>query len=506
MSKKMITTLSDRQKRIVDFLLDKNGYVTAKEIADYLAVSTKTVYRDLETLKNSESETGIVIESAIGSGIRINNPSATKEMISQIPYQHRKRHALVMNHLLRVAPRNITLKQLSNRFYVSKTSIQADLKIVENALKPYDLKIHKGKKGVHVEGTEFDIRRALANSLISYDTSDSQYFRGLDTRLEEGSYETLCQQYSSELVDYIEYLVRGVEKELDYEIVDPYYINIVTHLLIMILRVMQGRAMDDSVVGLGATNIHKMRIAAELAQKIEERYRIKIPDSDVRYIYEHLDSIGYSKEIVEKTTDKPLEIDETTKAFALEVLEKMDACLDQGLPYDETVRRYVLLHIHSMIGRMRYRIDIKCSLLREINEQYSELFELTRKTVEETLHKYYPEFTITDDEVGYLTIYFQTLLENRMKETLRVIVVCSSSVGTSHMLMIHIKRKFPNWTILDELPASRLETYIKDYENVDLILSTVKIPDYSLSIPIAFVSVMFTDDDVRKVKEVLEMR
>lgn len=122
------------------------------------------------------------------------------------------------------------------------------------------------------------------------------------------------------------------------------------------------------------------------------------------------------------------------------------------------------------------------------------------------MNKYYSEYVITDDEVAYLTIYFQNMAEKRSKKKYRIIVVCSSSVGTSHMLMTQIKRKYPDWEIVDQLPASKLEARIKNYDNIDLILSTVKLQNYSLNIPHAFVSVMFSDKDAEMVNKILEER
>jgi len=495
--------LTKRQKSIVECLLSKDGYVPTSEIASLLNVSAKTIYRELDFLKNNENKTGIYFDSKIGNGVKITNPEVANNLIKNFSTSSQKRYVEVMNYLLRESPNDITLDSLSNKFYVSKTSIKNDIEIIEKELQDYSLKIKTGKKGIRIEGDEFNIRRALANSLISYEGFDNSYSR-MNTRLEKSTRQALCDKFSNELVDYIEYVVRSAEEDLGYEIVDPYYINIVTHLLIMIIRVMQGRLVGEREITLSSINVHKMKVAIDMSKKIEDRYRIKILDNDVRYMYEHLDSIGYTEEIIDKTQSNPISIDEDIKKFSTELLVLMEETLHHSLRNDEAIIRYILRHIHSMIMRLKYRIDIKCSLMNEIKGKYSELFDLTKRNVSKLLHEYYPQYSITDDEVAYLTIYFQSLLENRVKDDLRVIVVCSSSVGTSHMLMLQIKNRFPNWTIVDQLPASKLETMIGEYEDIDLILSTVRIKEYSLSIPIAFVSVMFTDNDVITVKQVLE--
>ena len=71
-------------------------------------------------------------------------------------------------------------------------------------------------------------------------------------------------------------------------------------------------------------------------------------------------------------------------------------------------------------------------------------------------------------------------------------------------MCIYIDENMPKVVEVGKYPE--IESKIYEYENIDLILSTVKIPSYSLSIPIAFVSVMFSDNDVKIVNKVLEKR
>lgn len=42
---------------------------------------------------------------------------------------------------------------------------------------------------------------------------------------------------------------------------------------------------------------------------------------------------------------------------------------------------------------------------------------------------------VAEDEIGYLTIHFQAALERQIAHK-RILVVCSSGVGTSHLLKI----------------------------------------------------------------------
>ncbi len=50
---------------------------------------------------------------------------------------------------------------------------------------------------------------------------------------------------------------------------------------------------------------------------------------------------------------------------------------------------------------------------------------------------------ISDDEIGYLTVYFQNTIEKIIKR-LNVLIVCTTGIGTSHLLKTRIKKEFPN--------------------------------------------------------------
>lgn len=496
--------ISKRQNEIIKLLSSNNDYVTADAISKKMGISLKTVYRELEILKDLQENMGFVLNSKIGKGFKISFDVKSRETI-QKSYVQEARYLVLKNYLLRTAPKVISLEELSNMFFISKASILSDLKKVDYDLKKYNLIIIKHNKGVTIEGTEFEIRRALANSIIKSDYKEADFLDSFSSRFDETTRISLCSQFSSELVDYIEQVVKEIEKDLGYEITDPYYINIVTHLLIMVLRLMRGRPLETEKPVLLSPDIHKMRIAFSIANKIEKRYRINIPDNDVRYIYEHLESIGYSKERIESKVVN-LSIDNRTKEFAYKIIELMKNDLYITKEPNEIICKYFLLHIHSMIGRIKYQIDIKCSILNDIVLKKRELFEATKKNTISALSYYYPNLKISDDEIGFLTIYLQSLIESEEKNSLRIIVVCSSSVGTSHMLSMRIKKKFPDWQIVDQLPSSKLNEKINDYDDIDLILSTVKLQNYNALIPIVYVSVLLDEKDICSINDVLKIK
>lgn len=83
----------------------------------------------------------------------------------------------------------------------------------------------------------------------------------------------------------------------------------------------------------------------------------------------------------------------------------------------------------------------------------------------------------------------------------RVGIICSTGVGTSHLLAARVKRAFPEWKIIDIVSSNHANKFNSD--NVDLILTTVKLDKND--VPCILVSAIFSDVDIMNVKQKLNM-
>ena len=101
-------------------------YLTADVISKKMNISLKTVYRELEILKDLQENMGFVLDSKIGKGTKISFNIKSSETIKK-PYVQEARYLVLKNYLLRTAPKIISLEELSNMFFVSKASILLDL-------------------------------------------------------------------------------------------------------------------------------------------------------------------------------------------------------------------------------------------------------------------------------------------------------------------------------------------------------------------------------------------
>ena len=123
---------------------------------------------------------------------------------------------------------------------------------------------------------------------------------------------------------------------------------------------------------------------------------------------------------------------------------------------DELLQNGLLLHIKPMLNRLKYDIQIKNPLFKEIEERFVEILGLCKLSIE-IMAEYYNLSNISMDEISYLATYFQAALERSISEK-RVLVVCHSGYGTSQLLSTRLKRAFPQWTIVDIVSVYKLNS------------------------------------------------
>ncbi|WP_227008684.1 BglG family transcription antiterminator [Pantoea ananatis] len=184
--------------------------------------------------------------------------------------------------------------------------------------------------------------------------------------------------------------------------------------------------------------------------------------------------------------------------YATTLITRLSSLLRQNIGSDSVLLNALVSHVKPMLNRLAYRIVIHNPLLDEIRKEFAAVFNVVKQAVLH-LNQQWGLPTASDDEIAYLTIYIQNALE-KCHATKRVMLVCSSGIGTSQLLSSRISRAFPEWEIVDIVPGARLNEAIKKVR-CDLIISTIRLEETEH--PVAYVSALFSNRDVLRVMECL---
>ena len=108
---------------------------------------------------------------------------------------------------------------------------------------------------------------------------------------------------------------------------------------------------------------------------------------------------------------------------------------------------------------------------------------------------------LTEDEVGFLTLYFAQAIEEYPQQ-IKVMIVCTTGVGTSELLKVKVHKKFRELEIINVLPSRNVAEALVQSPDVEMIISTVQLSIDSL-IPVVVVSAMLTLEDQKRLESMI---
>ena len=501
--------LSNRGNQIFNYLLGQRNYVPVKEIARQMHLSEKTIYRDLKILEKDLKSEGIYLKKRPGVGIlldltkdqmvklNIEVLSLNKKVVPSLSVEARRMK--ILTNLLYDSPEETSINKLSETYFIGKASIVNDLKIIEEWIQPFNLQLEKNKNGTRLIGREGDIRKAMIHLINELINEESDMENEIDFRIEQTTLCELVNQFGQQNVEIIKRILDETESRLGYLIGDPYYINMFTHLLICIKRIKKGNIVyqEDITYNLTIMDQKVYAISKEMAEKITKQFELILPKEEIYFIYQYLISSGVCVTSLNlETTDLLSRVNPESRVIAEKLIKTVSNITKLDLKGDKELYEGLIIHLKPMLNRVKYQITIKNPLLEELYKEYPFVFVAVSLGMLPIMRVHQLN-DISQDEISYLLLHFQVAIEKKIKKK-RVILVCSTGIGTSHLLKNRINRSFPEWEIVDVVSASWLNRSL-DLDDIDLIISTVKLHQNNL--PIAYVSTLLNENDVKHIKE-----
>lgn len=501
--------LNNRLKEIIKELLANDEPVTSDYLSKFLGVTSRTIRNDITLLNQELGKIGVKIDAQRGVGyfIEPKPDREIKELIeelfqlnqisdSDLPVLPEERVLYILKSII-MADNFITIEQIANELYVSKSTVDNDLKQVETLLSKFNVSLFKKPNyGIKLVGSEMNIRFCLSAFLSDYkkehltqqEKSDSQHFvKGIDIAL----IRTITKQHI---------------KQLPFKIADLPLNNLIMHIAIGIKRIKKGKNIKLGTLELKDLQDQKEYfIASQIIASLEEAFAIKIPNEEIAYITIHLMGAKRFQDGKLQQEDFIEMIGESNNELILEILAEIKRIYRIDLVEDKEFIYGLGLHLRSALNRIKYRMNLQNPMLKEIKNKYPFSFELA--IVASDIIQRNQQIAINEDEIGYIAVHFEAAIERmknkKKRQVRRVAVVCASGLGTAKLLAASIESKFPGLTIAGTYPSYSLKD-IKQ-EEVDLILSTVPVNEES-AIPILQINALFSEDDMEKVNDFISSK
>jgi mannitol operon transcriptional antiterminator len=169
----------------------------------------------------------------------------------------------------------------------------------------------------------------------------------------------------------------------------------------------------------------------------------------------------------------------------------------------ETLSKELFSHLKITLNRFELNIISENPILEQIKAKYGDVFEVVKKASAIFKNEY--GFELSEDEIGFITMYFLKSLEKSKTHIKKnIIVVCNTSRGTSKLLATRIKNNITEVNIKNIVSIIDIENDKELLEDIDLIISTIKISN--IGKPTITVSPIITNYELTKIRDFLYLK
>lgn len=397
----------------------------------------------------------------------------------------------------------------ADELYCSKSTIVNDLEAIQTILESKNLVLKRRQnQGLWIEGNEKDYRKALKEIVYnskSIDNADSLNLDidKLDYRIDFTNYKKIKSMFPKIDIIFIQETIQKAEQMLNFYFTEQAFLNLVTYITIAIERIrlkkyVEGEDSVEFIQNLKINNIKEYEVSNWIVNRLQEKFNITFPEQEVSYIAVNV--LGGKVQQYHKSKDiKLLEstCDEQIVRIAKGIMRLSSEILGVNMIDDKNLLTNLILHLRPTIIRLKYGLELKNPMIEVIKRDYTSIFGAVwacNSIFEKELG-----ISINEDEVGYITIHVALAYKNA-KPKVKVLVVCSSGIGTSQLIALKLEDQFKDIKIIDIIPFNLLtEQMIKD---VDLVVSTVRNMMHNRKI--IYVSSLLTDDDLFNIQKAVK--
>ncbi|MDQ0203943.1 BglG family transcription antiterminator [Pectinatus haikarae] len=461
----------NRSIKIIKLLEYKSEFAIV-DLSRRLGVSTKTVQNDIRDI-NAELK---------GSALIDLNRSVAKLYITDFPqYQKQRsrierrnsnfdspqmRMAFIVDMLMNTDSPYL-IDELAYAMNISRSTLIKDMNTLKGILQNYNLTIQgQSNIGISLLGEELNLR-----------------FFVLDN-----NYNIICTE--PELpIDIMDMIKKELSSlKLDKIVIEHFF----RYLTLSVNRSRQGHALISLDVKYQELANHyyykflqnsfdKLESMLGIVLSVNERLFLTIPLISMRTPYD-ISSLESNITV----SDDVLKI---TEEIIAAIKEKMDITLDEK---NSDVLDEFVYHNYFLTNRLRYGLTMHNQGNDDIKQKYTVAYHMAliaKKVIEKRMHLRIPE-----DEVGFLTAYFQIFLteQESSSNAYKVALICGTGRARAKLIMSQLQKIFERGTVIDIFIYNE-QLSESDLEGYDLLISTVK-TDMNRQIPVIFINEVVDED------------
>ncbi|WP_057915259.1 BglG family transcription antiterminator [Peribacillus muralis] len=492
--------LNARMIVIIQELMKAETSVTSEYLAKFLDVTSRTIRNDIKELETIVLDFGGSIKSTRGIGYEliIDDDQLFRQLLQNItekgnenegviPTLPEDRVQYILKRLL-LAGEYLKLDDIADELYISKSTLQNDLKEIKEIFHQYGITFNKRPNfGFKLVGDEFKLRMCMADHLFNslepkgdFDPSNIPIFMEKD-------------------LNKISRIILNEINKHQMALSDIGLNNLIIHLAIAYNRIKEKKYITFYPMELADLKKQKKyKVADEIVKALETELVISFPETEVAYITIHL--LGTKMLTEFHMNDNNIHgIDHQIYQTVKKMLETIDNELHLKIENDQELFRALCLHLKPALHRLQYGINLTNPLLQDIKSKYPHAFQAA--VIAGIVLKQELEMEINENEIGYLALHLGAAMENNKigHQSKKCIIVCASGVGSARLLANKIKARFgASVDIVGTTEYYKLNQI--SMHSLDFIISTIPISK-EFPLPVIQVNSILGGNDLGKIEK-----
>lgn len=347
-------------------------------------------------------------------------------------YLSKNERAAVLVMILLNAKGYVTVEQLKETIGVSRTTLLRGLPEIKKWFEENRMElISQVHRGYIVRTPELEIRKGILK-LLEVNGDDNEYETGYCL----GAFWNLLirQMDKRNIYSDMKQLIIQQEEELQSFLSDYSFFEAAIELTLIVNRAADQQFLPDYYEETWGElkESSKYVFSSDLFAKIQKRYQVEVPESEVLYYTECLKRKSYLKDKNHK--ENALDI----RLLIAETLYHISSCFGIDFYLDFALYDLLIAHMRSAVYRLQTGEVLKNPLKESLLKEYPEIFQIIRDNIR-TLEEYIGgEFS--EDEMSFMVLYFASVLEKEKAESsknnkVRVALICETGRGTAQFMM-----------------------------------------------------------------------
>jgi lichenan operon transcriptional antiterminator len=473
--------LRKRDKQIIEAVVDAKSGITGKMLAERCGVTDRTIRNDVKSLNTELRQYGVEIHAHQTRGYYV-DPADYPKLASLVstsfsPAEKAAAPAaagvpntpferlLMISFLLTYSAEFITIDNIANICYLSRTAVRNDIKDLQlrvGSIPGLTLEISP-LRGVMLKGPESS-KRILLSKMIYHNIDDSFPFIKAMLQMFTETGEDFYRLYDA----YMGYFDAN-----NILFTDTSLISFTVETLIWADRYRKNMRLERYY-----SYQNKDDIALPYAE-LEAMFGVRLDQQEKDYL---LDSLSYKRFI---SGDNLLSQDDNVESVVHEFCETILTNYGIDLSNYLDARSTLVTHINSLIHRIHHGFANNQQFIKDIKTMYPFPFELAASIV--PIIEKHCHLKIDESELSYIAIHLSMILDDTRPQ-IDAAIVCTNGKTEGELIEHNIRQRFDHINFVGVFPIYQIGMLTKHYPSVRLILSTVPFDPPSAQVTVLRVS------------------